>query len=317
MLKTKPQYSSVRYKCPNCGARRGVVKILSSPFAYYCFACGFKNNNSTYTKSVVQDEKLLSYYHQTMKHSSENYLAVFLQSRLTQAILKHLQLCHIGTDSQMNTVFWYKNADLIFTHAKIIHYNSMNGKRLKNNSSPIMPFGTKLDCFMGICTSLNGNAPTYQTFSKSKGFDTSTLFNEHLLYDNAEFYSVIHDRNYRYDKNTPVLIVESEKTALIASFVYPQFIWIASGGANRIPENKLGLLRNRNLQILFDNDKGGMQGSMMLKDKLSNATLLPMTALAPNETEGYDIGDLILDIVNDPNDLYDLLERFCIITEHK
>ena len=34
------------------------------------------------------------------------------------------------------------------------------------------------------------------------------------------------------DKSRPVALVESEKTALIASYYLPQFLWIASGGKN-------------------------------------------------------------------------------------
>ena len=34
------------------------------------------------------------------------------------------------------------------------------------------------------------------------------------------------------DKTKPIALVESEKTALIASYYLPQFLWIASGGKN-------------------------------------------------------------------------------------
>ncbi len=41
------------------------------------------------------------------------------------------------------------------------------------------------------------------------------FFGEHLLSE---------------DKSRPVALVESEKTALVASYYLPQFLWIASGG---------------------------------------------------------------------------------------
>jgi hypothetical protein len=49
------------------------------------------------------------------------------------------------------------------------------------------------------------------------------LFGEHLL----------------KDTETPVAIVESEKTAIIASCYYPEFIWLACGGSGEFVRKAL------------------------------------------------------------------------------
>lgn len=45
------------------------------------------------------------------------------------------------------------------------------------------------------------------------------------------------------DKTRPIALVESEKTALIASYYLPQFLWIASGGKN-------GCFNTKSLSVL-------------------------------------------------------------------
>lgn len=45
------------------------------------------------------------------------------------------------------------------------------------------------------------------------------------------------------DKTKPIALVESEKTALIASYYLPQFLWIASGGKN-------GCFNTKSLSVL-------------------------------------------------------------------
>jgi hypothetical protein len=50
--------------------------------------------------------------------------------------------------------------------------------------------------------------------------------------------------------NKPVAVVESEKTAIIASLYLPQFIWIAAGSKSGLSELKCQALRGRNV-ILF------------------------------------------------------------------
>ena len=55
------------------------------------------------------------------------------------------------------------------------------------------------------------------------------------------------------DKSRPVALVESEKTALIASYYLPQFLWIASGGKNGcFNTNSLSVLAGRSVVLFPD-----------------------------------------------------------------
>jgi hypothetical protein len=64
------------------------------------------------------------------------------------------------------------------------------------------------------------------------------------------------------DKSVPVALVESEKTAIIASMYLPEFTWIATGGdsyfsanVNEVSKNRMTPLKGRNVVLFPDLDK--------------------------------------------------------------
>lgn len=65
------------------------------------------------------------------------------------------------------------------------------------------------------------------------------FFGEHLLRNNIN----------------PVAIVESEKTAIIASVYFPKFIWIAAGNLNGLNEEKCSVLKGRHVILYPDLSK--------------------------------------------------------------
>lgn len=74
-------------------------------------------------------------------------------------------------------------------------------------------------------------------YFKLEGFKLrQCLFGEHLLNDLTK----------------KVVVVESEKTALIGSLNKPEYIWVATGGANLLTVNMLSVLRKRDVIILPD-----------------------------------------------------------------
>lgn len=62
------------------------------------------------------------------------------------------------------------------------------------------------------------------------------LFGEHLLRDKAK----------------PIAIVESEKTAIIASVYLPQFIWLAVGSLTNLNAEKCSVLKGRTVTLFPD-----------------------------------------------------------------
>lgn len=54
------------------------------------------------------------------------------------------------------------------------------------------------------------------------------------------------------DKTKPIAIVESEKTAIIASVYLPQFIWIAAGSKEGLNLNKCQALKGLTVTLFPD-----------------------------------------------------------------
>jgi hypothetical protein len=84
------------------------------------------------------------------------------------------------------------------------------------------------------------------------------------------------------DKSDVVVVVESEKTALIGSIIDPKITWLASGGskglsiskiralrsANAVPDELSAVLSSKDVVICFDYDDSGEEGSKLAKDTL-------------------------------------------------
>ena len=64
----------------------------------------------------------------------------------------------------------------------------------------------------------------------------SCLFGEHLLFKN----------------NNPIILVESEKTAVVCAIHFPYYTWLSYGGINGLTDNKIKVLRGRSITLIPD-----------------------------------------------------------------
>ncbi len=107
------------------------------------------------------------------------------------------------------------------------------------------------------------------------------LFGEHLL-DNS--------------KKRTVCVVESEKTAVIASYFYPKYDWVSCMSNNGLTADRIQKLLNRKVIWVCDNDKAGRQNTSI---KRASVQLMDfhIADLFPEKeyTEGYDLADAIQD----------------------
>ena len=73
---------------------------------------------------------------------------------------------------------------------------------------------------------------------------------------------------------TAVAVVEAEKTAVILSEVYPEFLWLAAGGLYELTAAKLFPLRGRRIILFPDTDPDGMAFSNWYRVTLEAQRLL-------------------------------------------
>jgi len=160
------------------------------------------------------------------------------------------------------TVFWQIDLKGNIRSGRVMLYNALTGKRVKEPKNCITWAHTVL---------------------KSPNFTLrQCFFGEHLL----------------RDKTKPVAIVESEKTAVIASLYLPQFIWLASGGKDGLGAAKCTALKGRKV-TLFPDINGLEKWTQKAKELSSMATFFVSNLLEEKATEaereqGLDLADYLI-----------------------
>lgn len=198
----------------------------------------------------------------TMSHNNNlvDYLkTVFDAATVNQMVRDY----YIGTSKHFGgaaTVFYQVDRYGKIHRGKVMQYNPTNGKRIKEP----FPMFTTVHKLMN----LGDNLPP------------QCLFGEHLLPDFPDM---------------AVTIVESEKTAIIASGVFNDCITLACGGCSNLTPKMCEPLRGRDVILLPDNgkfDEWGEKGKQMrrLFGRLRIAAIMEHEAL----NIGDDIGDLFL-----------------------
>ena len=148
-----------------------------------------------------------------------NNFTTYLTSLFDADITKQLiERYYLGTSKYWSnsTVFWQVDAVGKIRTGKIMLYNANNGKRVKKPKSYIYWVHRALKL-----NNLNLNP---------------CLFCEHLL----------------KDKTKTVALVESEKTAIIASVYLPEFIWLATGSISQFTAEKCQALKGRKVVLYPD-----------------------------------------------------------------
>lgn len=111
-------------------------------------------------------------------------------------------------------------------------------------------------------------------------------FGEHLLSENTE-------------KN--IGLVESQKSAVICSIVFPQMTWIATCGCSNFNVTKSHTLKDRRIFVYSDKGSSDKWGKVieMMKRHGYNVHLRPIMEGLQNYGANSDIADVILDNIKD------------------
>lgn len=99
--------------------------------------------------------------------------------------------------------------------------------------------------------------------------------------------------------NFPIAIVESEKTAIIGSIYFPQYIWLASAGSGGINHDKIKTLGNRTIILFPDASINGIvfnkwkEKTKQFKNVFVN-DFLEVNANNKEKLDGVDLADFLL-----------------------
>jgi hypothetical protein len=289
---------NTRYRCPSCQQR-------DKTFSLYIYAetgkqinpsvgrcnresnCGyhytpkqyFQYNNISFDtpqpkvynhRPVTPQPKPVSFipvevFKASLKAHETNHFVQFLINLFgVEVASKLVSRYFIATSKHWNgaTVFWQIDIKGKVRTGKIMLYSPTTGKRIKE------PF--------------NHINWAHKAIKKPEFELRQCLFGEHLL----------------IDKTKPVAIVESEKTAVIASVYLAQFIWVAVGSLTNLNTEKCSILKGRTV-ILFP-DLNGFEKWSNKANELSHlaiftvSDLLELKATEAEKKQGFDLADYLI-----------------------
>lgn len=277
------KFSNRRTKCPKCNSNHSVAKILvyggkdvSNDDYFKCFSCDYLRTPKT--EKQLPKLEISNYYIERIKYFPYDINELFnysLSLKYTDNFTKflmnkwgaenefiesYLNRWNIGSDGHSNTVFWYTNSSGSPFYCKAIQYNYSNCKRENGFISAGLQYRN-----------------IYVPINKANG--KNGLFGLYQI------------------KNNKVVLVESEKSAILGSFQFDDLSFVATGGSKNFKIEYLDLLpKDIELFVMFDVDKAGESGqeklSKMLKENgIRHGIIDYSEKIRPY---GTDIADVIL-----------------------
>jgi hypothetical protein len=206
--------------------------------------------------SYIASDKLIK----SLKHYENNHFVEFLIKQFGIKITEDLISKYlIGSSSfwKGSTVFWQIDIDGKIRTGKIMLYDGYTGKRVKE------PFN---------------HIQWVHKVLKIEPFELKQcLFGEHLIKNN----------------NKPIAIVESEKTAIISSVYFPNFIWLAVGSLTNLTKERCKAILNRKV-YLFPDLKAFDKWNMKAKELgFQIFDFLENKATESEKNKGLDLADYL------------------------
>ncbi len=164
--------------------------------------------------------------------------------------------------------------------AKLMRFNRANGKRLKGDYDT---------------SSLPAKLKLKESFQYKQVF-----FGEHLL--------------SKYP-NKPIAIVEAEKTAIIASLCFPEFIWLGSNSKTWLKVERLKRLDNRQITLYPDADGFDQWQEIALDAQrqglnVKTSRLIENFATDEQKQNGYDLADYLISEQNEINEFNEFTDAY-------
>lgn len=317
-----------RHTCPSCGARRVFARYIDINTGDYLSAevgrcnreskCGYhftpkdyfllnpqaeiprldgkkisakmvKSAQSAHFNARAREKSAempdcieLSILQKTLANYENNSFVQFLFNLFPDAsnLVQHaIKSYFVGTTREGRTVFWQIDQKKRIRTGKIIAYDAASGKRRKD----VFPTWTHSE--------LKRVGLIKQDFNLIQCF-----FGEHLLADGG-----------------PAAIVEAEKTAVIASMCFPEFVWLAVGAKLNLKAEKLRSLGNRQI-ILYPDADGFAQWqdvahvARSMGMPVNVSSLIETLATSEQKANGYDLADYLIDeqrAINEHNSFVD------------
>ena len=316
------KYSSRRTPCPRCEARHGWAAILEygnrnvEGLGYgVCKACGFiftpkhEHNSSSARIGSVKNVPNVSQKHSmrqfveesvwqaTLQYTKASNFAQYMTRIFGSDFREHLDIWGVGGDVWLATVWNYFDWQGRCCAVKTMPYNPKTGKRIKEGLSwrdgktkEIITASAINGLRVDFCAS--DNCSRFAWFTKTKGYELC-LYGEQWLTVKPE---------------ATVILVESEKTAVVGSFVIPDFVWIASGGTSGLTKEKARPLKGRTVLVCFDAEERAVERAQKNVEVLRSIGASAMAQLNGKAIIYHLLGE---ETANGKDIADELIEYFC------
>lgn len=274
--------SSRKYACPSCQKKRFVRYVDQATGEYQPAQYGRCDREvscsyffSPYDDQIFAGRKSIhipksrvkpkyiprELYKRSLANYTNNNLVQYLQTIIDEEKVSRLiKRYHLGTSTKLKggCIFYQLDFEGNIRRGKIIVYNPKTGRRGRIHSVHSM---------LGI---------------DKKQYPAWRFFGEHLL----------------IDKTKPVAIVESEKTAIIASAHFPEFIWLATGTKSTLKVRYASSLSGRDVTLFPDlgafEDWAEKMEELATICTISISNLLERKAGDEEKAQGFDLADYLI-----------------------
>ena len=195
-------------------------------------------------------------------------LGNYYGSKSQEVLNRLLDEYRLGATRDSSVIFWQIDKNSNVRTGKVMQYNPEDGHRIKTEQ------GASINWIHSILKKQKVLPEEWQL--------SQCLFGEHLL-------SLYPDK--------VVVLVESEKSAIIGSAIFPDYIWLATGGKSQMKEDKLRVLRGRTVLLFPDADgyaEWKQRAECMTYCKAIVSDLIEKHATPKQKADHIDIADWII-----------------------
>lgn len=224
------------------------------------------------------------YVNETFDNYNDNNFVQFLITRFglglaAEAVARY----RIGTSNHWRgaTIFWQIDTGLDVRTGKVMLYDRQTAKRVKTPFNHI----TWVHALLLKQIRLNNEQLTLTHGDKAIPLPTDMFtlqqcfFGEHLLAENP---------------NKPVGIVESEKSAILASIYLPQITWLAAGSLSMLNAQRCEMLKQHDVTLFPDLNGYARWNAVARQMQFKISTLLESAASTEDRILGLDLADYLL-----------------------
>ena len=195
-------------------------------------------------------------------------LTAYYGSKSREVLTRLLEEYRLGATRDGAVIFWQIDRNNKVRTGKVMQYNPEDGHRIK---------GGRTSAVNWIHSILKKQQVLPEEWQLSQ-----CLFGEHLLKSNP---------------GKVVVLVESEKSAVIGSAIFPGYVWLATGGKSQMREEKLRALTGRTVLLFPDADgyaKWKQRAGSMTFCRAIVSDIIERNATPKQKADHIDIADWII-----------------------